>query len=86
MAQVKIVFQSTADFNIIRLDDEEVMRESGTRILNLPAGTHVLTWQIKGQQGDTYTLAITEPENLAFERKATLDHFGLDFGFHSFTV
>jgi hypothetical protein len=86
MAQVKIILTSSADFNIIRVDDVEVMREPGTRTIELPEGPHVMTWQIKGQKGDSYTLSITEPESLAFVRKITLDRYGLDFGYHSFTI
>ncbi|WOK09211.1 hypothetical protein RT717_11240 [Imperialibacter roseus] len=86
MEKVTIELKSSADFNIIRIDDVEVMRAPGIRVVDLEKGNHVLTWQIKGQMGDTYDLQITSPSRLAYTRKATLDHNGLDFGFHSFTV
>ncbi|MEO9967987.1 MAG: hypothetical protein ABJF11_19500 [Reichenbachiella sp.] len=86
MAKVTIRLESSADFNIVRIDDVEVMRAPGTRDVELEPGNHVLTWQIKGQQGDKYTLEITAPESAEFTRKATLDSFAIDFGFHSFEL
>ncbi|WP_205502444.1 hypothetical protein [Rufibacter psychrotolerans] len=82
MTQLTVGLESEADFNIIRIDDEEVLRGSGTKTGDLSRGLHVMTWQIKGQKGNKYTLSITEPEKASFTRSITLDSFGLDFGFH----
>ena len=83
MPNLIIKFKSEADFNVIRVDDDQIQfDQNGIGERELPAGVHVLTWNVKGNKGDKYSLEIISPTSASWKREVTLDSFGLDFGFH----
>lgn len=87
MPAVTVRFQTQAAQNIIRIDDVLLQFDrQGIAVVDLGAGTHVLTWLIRGNSGSTYTLEITSPPGAIMKREATLDHFQLDFGFNEINI
>ncbi|MFZ6012528.1 MAG: hypothetical protein ACOYXT_19450 [Bacteroidota bacterium] len=84
MSNLTIKFSSNADFNVIRIDDEEIIFDENNIWKDgaLKPGIHVLTWRMKGGKGDKYVLEIVSPASASWKREVTLDSFGLDFGYH----
>jgi hypothetical protein len=84
MSNLTIKFNSDAGFNVIRIDDNEILFDQNGVWDDgvLAEGIHVLTWNIKGVKGDKYTLEITSPSTASLRKEVTLDSFGLDFGYH----
>jgi hypothetical protein len=52
----------------------------------IPAGEHVISWNVRGVPGSGYSVQITAPAAAAFKKEAKFDDSQFDAGVHFFKV
>ncbi len=87
MPAVKVKFEGDVDIVRIFINDRRLrLNGDGEGEVELPPGTHEITWFVRGTPGTDYMVAITEPEEAEFEFEDTIDEGSRDGGFAEFEV
>ncbi len=77
------LFQLSIDDNVILKTNHPY--EKSIEVLVEPGVKHILSWFIKGNEGEEYSIQITKPVELP-EEKAALGDEGMEIGQLKFTV
>ncbi len=83
MPAITIVGTSDAALFRVTLDSRRVTLNKGEAIVDITADAdHALQWFVRGDEGDKYSIGITDPSDAKFKHSATLDDEGKDAGLH----
>ena len=84
--KITVKRQTTAGEFRAQVDNKELhFDSSGTEVMVVGDGQHDLTWQVLGNPGDTWSIAITDPPGLC-SSEGTLDDSDHDEGSCEFFI